>query len=183
MINLAVLGRKESPKLQGAVIAGAILPDFPMFLFYFVEKVWNGSAEHVIWSQNYYLNSWQNFFDFFNSLPLMGLGLALSVIRKSKAGMLFFFSMILHVCGDFFLHHEDAHRHFFPFSDWKFNSPISYWDPRYHGTVLSLIEITVVILSAAILLRSAQQSASKWLVGLIGASYVVYITYAFLVWV
>ena len=183
MINLAILGRKDGPKLQGAVIAGALLPDLPMFLFYFVEKVWNGSAEHIIWSQNYHLDSWQNFFDIFNSLPLIGLGLALSVIRKSKAGMLFFFSMILHVCGDFFVHHDDAHRYFFPFSDWRFISPISYWDPRYHGTVLSVIEITAVILCAAILLRSAQQSASKWLVGLIAASYAVYITYVLLVWV
>ena len=153
MINLAILGRKEKPKVQGAIIAGALIPDVPMILFYFFEKVWKGTAETVIWSEKYHLNSWQNFFDLFNSLPLIGLGFALSVIRKSKVGILFFISMFLHVCGDFFVHHEDAHRHFFPFSDWRFTSPISYWDPRYHGMTLSLIEIAAVILSAVILVR------------------------------
>jgi hypothetical protein len=55
-----------------------------------------------------------------------------------------FASMVLHSLGDLPIHHDDAHRHFFPFSEYCFISPISYWDPRYHGTIVSLVEILMV---------------------------------------
>lgn len=38
-------------------------------------------------------------------------------------------SLLLHACADFPLHHDDAHRQFYSFSDFRFASPISYWGP------------------------------------------------------
>jgi len=182
MINLVLLGRKERPAMQGVVIAGSLLPDLPMFLFYFIEKLTRKSSEQLIWSQNYYLDSWQNFFDLFNSIPLMALGLGLSVIRKSKAGTLLFASMLLHVLGDIFVHHEDAHRHFYPLSKWRFISPVSYWDPQYHGVLLSVLEITAVFVCALVLSRSVKYDASKWMIGLILVTYALYVSFVLIVW-
>jgi len=38
-------------------------------------------------------------------------------------------SMFLHCLADFPLHTEDAHRHFWPFSDFRLDIGISYWNP------------------------------------------------------
>jgi len=183
MINLMLLGRKERPRGQGAVVLGAILPDIPMVGFYFVQKVMRGEREEKIWRELYYMPEWQNLFDSFNSLPFMAVGLALCVIKKLKWGILFFGSMMLHVLGDFFLHHHDAHRHFFPLWDWRFYSPVSYWDPKFHGMTVSILEILAVIGCTFLLFCLAKFNASRWIIGLIGFSYLVYVGYVLIVWV
>ena len=71
VINLLCLGQRDTVSISMPVIVGAILPDAPMFIFYFVEKVIRQTPELVIWQQSYYQTGWQNFIDLFNSLPLM----------------------------------------------------------------------------------------------------------------
>ena len=100
VVNLLVLGRQKTPKLQGAIIGGAIIPDIPMFLFYFFEKVGKGTPEWTIWTQTYFEQRWQTFFDLFNSLPLIGLGLLVTISLKYRGWSLLLFSMALHAGGD-----------------------------------------------------------------------------------
>jgi hypothetical protein len=61
--------------------------------------------------------------------------------------------MVLHVAADLPLHREDAHGHFYPFSDWHFESPISYWDPAHHGLVVGGLEVVGVIIGSLVLVR------------------------------
>ena len=183
MINLVLLARKEPPKAQAVVVTGALIPDVPMFVFYFIEKVINGRTEALIWSQLYHAAFWQQWIDAFNSFPLIGAGLCLSWYKKWRLAALFFLSMLLHVLADFFLHHDDAHRHFFPFWDFRYLSPVSYWDPRYHGAVVFPLEVISVLAAAIILVRMSGHVMSRRLVYLIGTSYVFYIAYVFVVWV
>ena len=58
-----------------------------------------------------------------------------------------FLSMILHSLGDLPVHNDDAHRHFFPFSNYRFISPFSYWDRNHYGSIVSLVEMLLVLLS------------------------------------
>lgn len=116
VVNLLCLGRRDRAKVLIPVVTGAILPDAAIFLFYYVEKVIRGAPERLIWTQAYYQEHWQNLIDLFNSLPLMIVGLFISLWVNSRIGMLLFASMMLHVLGDLPLHHDDGHRHFFPFS-------------------------------------------------------------------
>ncbi len=183
ILNLFVLGRKEIPRHQGAILAGAILPDAPMFFFYFIEKVVRGVPEYLIWSHDYYLEPWQNFIDCFNSLPFIALGLFVAWKTQSRAAQLFFVSMILHVCGDLPLHHDDAHRHFFPFSNWRFESPVSYWDPSHYGHIVTGLEILAVLVCAGLVFRSTPHSVTQWFVGVIGVTYAVFFGYVLWVWV
>lgn len=44
-----------------------------------------------------------------------------------------FLSMFLHSIADFLLHHDDAHSSLVPFTNWKFQSPVSYYDTRHYG--------------------------------------------------
>jgi hypothetical protein len=131
VVNLLCIGRRDTASVLIPVAIGAILPDAPMFVFYFVEKIIRSTPESVIWRQAYYYPHWQNFIDLFNSLPLMLAGLLAASWAKSLVGKLLFSSMMLHVAGDLPLHHDDGHRHFFPVSNWRFESPISYWDANY----------------------------------------------------
>ena len=181
IINLAVLGHHRPPKQQLAVVAGSILPDAPMFYFYFVEKVIRQVPESVIW-QHYFQPGWQNLIDSFNSLPLMAIGLALAYYLKSPIGIMVSLSMILHVLGDLPVHHEDAHRHLFPFSDWRFESPVSYWDPRHYGQIFMPLEILTVFLCAGWIIFKGQWMGSKVLAGIILTTYGIFFSYAWMMW-
>ncbi len=55
--------------------------------------------------------------------------------------VIFALAALTHAAADFFLHVHDAHAHFWPLSDWRFASPVSYWDPRYYGQYFSVFEI------------------------------------------
>jgi hypothetical protein len=94
------------------VLAGAIVPDVSMFFFYLVEKFFRGTSEQLIWSQAYWDPRWQVFLDVFNSVLLIGAGLLVGMLVRSKLVLLFFASMLVHVVSDFLLHHDDGHRHF-----------------------------------------------------------------------
>ncbi len=159
-----------------------MLPDLPMMIFYFVEKVIRGTAEAAIWGQVYHRDSWQAFFDVFNSLPLIGIGWLVSLWARTRLGALVFASMALHVAFDFPVHREDAHRHFFPLSDWRFTSPVSYWDPNHYGDIFAPVEALAVVVGCVVLFRGYEARAGKAVVGLIGGSYLAYLGYVLLVW-
>jgi hypothetical protein len=88
--------------------------------------------------------------------------------------------MLLHSLGDLPLHHDDAHRHFFPFLDWRFSSPVSYWDPEHHGQWVSLIEFSGV-LAASVFMYWRWITLRPWVAGLISV-YLLYWGYVFMVW-
>ena len=130
-----------------------------MFGFYLWQRLIEGHGEASIWSDLYFRPEWQNFFDFFNSVPLILVGLAVAALLRQRASMLFFASMLLHVALDLPFHVEDAHRHFYPLSDWRFESPLSYWDPAHFGGVVAFAEMTLVWTSSALLWRRSQ---NRW---------------------
>jgi hypothetical protein len=183
IINMLCLGRQDTSSILTPVVIGALLPDAPMFVFYFVEKVIKGTPEMTIWREAYHQENWQNFIDVFNSIPLIVFGLVLTGWLGSQIGIVFFSSMFLHIIGDFPLHHHDAHRHFFPFSNWRFQSPVSYWDPNHYGTIVTILEIIAVIISCVVLVQNYQSMTGRISVGLIGVSYLAYFIYVFTVWV
>ena len=182
VVNLLFLGKRDRPILFAPVALGAVLPDVPMLVFYVYQKTWLGTPEHTIWSESYYLLGWQAFFDVFHSLPLVALAAALAYAMKSPRLVALLVSMMVHAVCDLLLHHNDAHRHFFPFSEWRFASPVSYWDPRHYGAIVSAIEIVVVIIGAVWLFKQYPAKGPRGFLALILASYVFYIAYALAVW-
>ena len=150
VFSLALLGRPNAVKYALAITAGALLPDVFMLVFYAYERI-RGIPEAVIWNEHYYHPFWQNLFDVANSIPLLLAALILAVLKRNYAWSFFFGSMLIHCFLDLPVHHDDGHRHFFPFSDFRFNSPVSYWDPRYHGNVVGLIEVLMFMAGVAYL--------------------------------
>jgi hypothetical protein len=72
-----------------------------------------------------------------HSLPLVAL--AATLLRTAPARA-FLASMALHAVADLLTHHDDAHRHLWPLSGWRFASPVSYWDPAHFGAWFAPLE-------------------------------------------
>jgi membrane-bound metal-dependent hydrolase YbcI (DUF457 family) len=52
--------------------------------------------------------------------------------------------VLSHVLLDMLTHVSDAYPILWPLSDYRFPTPISYWDPAYHGREFNLIEQTAL---------------------------------------
>lgn len=163
-------------------MAGALLPDLPILCFYAYQSLVVQNPEQFIWTQAYFDPDWQALFDLFNSLPLIALFAALAWRARARGAFVFFCSMALHCLGDLPLHHDDGHAHFFPISSWRFESPVSYWDPRYHGHFVLLGEMLLIVGGAYALTRPRYPRGLRVTsAGLLVAS-VCYAGYAFVVW-
>lgn len=90
--------------------------------------------------------------------------------------------MALHATLDFLLHHDDAHRHFMPLSDWRFESPVSYWDPDHFGQVMSFVEIAAVIGTCMILWRRFPSGGARRMTTGLAGVYSAYWAYVMVVW-
>ncbi len=153
ILNLALLTGGRRRTLAGPVLAGALVPDLPMFAFYLYQRFALVASESQIWNHAYFESAWQDLFDVFNSIPLALMGLAVCVWLRRRAAAAFFASGVLHCVFDLTLHREDAHRHFLPLSDWHFVSPISYWDPAHYGALASFGELITVMVGSFVLWR------------------------------
>lgn len=179
IINAALLNRKDKPHLQRYLLLGALIPDLPMFVFFVVEAFMFGHPQQQIWSERYFLPQWQNFIDIFNAVPLILIVLGIGYRLKSEAVIFCCLSMLLHCAADFFLHHDDAHRHFFPLLQFRFSSPISYWDAARYGRIVSLIEIVITILASIYLFpRLNSRIARGVLIAVNSLSVLLYIVFA-----
>ena len=179
LINLCLLRRENSHRHFAAIVSGALIPDAMMLVFYFWHRL-IGTSESQIWSVEYYNPVWQNLIDMFNSIPIICIAMLICWKTGRPLLLIFFASMLLHTFGDLPLHHDDAHRHFYPFSDWHFASPLSYWDPDHHGGLMSVLEVVAVI-SASLYLYIKHPLTRWWVTG-IAAVYLIYWVYVALVW-
>ena len=144
VFSLALLGRQNAVTHPVAITVGALIPDLAMMVFYAVERL-AGTPEDVIWSTRYFDPRWQNVFDAANSIPLILVGMVLCIAWKKRAALFLFAGMLVHCILDLLVHHDDGHRHFFPFSDWRFVSPVSYWDPAHYGHIVAWLEVFLVL--------------------------------------
>ncbi len=125
MLNALALGRGRWCEHCVPIATGALLPDLSMVVLYLYERLVVGTPERVIWSTRYFDPTWQQVVDLFNSLPLIVVGALVAWWARAHGWLVFFASMALHCVVDLLVHREDAHAHLFPFSSWRFVSPVS----------------------------------------------------------
>lgn len=181
IVNLLIFRKSARDTHALAIISGALLPDAPMFIFYLQSKI-QGLSERVIWRDSYYDTGWQNLFDAFHSFPLLGLAWLLAWRARLQVLCIFFASMVMHSLFDFPLHHDDAHRHFWPLFDFRFASPISYWDPGHYGQFIAPLELLVVVAGGAWLLRTSESTILFRCVAAILFIYLTFWAVATVIW-
>ncbi|MBE9163691.1 MULTISPECIES: hypothetical protein [Microcoleaceae] len=173
IINLAILGRAQHSELNLLIVTGGILPDIPIFLFYFWAKYIARLPEATIWSTAYYEPFVQNIVALFHSIPLAVIGWVIADYFGWQSVQILFLSMILHSLGDLPVHNDDAHRHFFPFSNYRFISPISYWDRKHYGSIVSVVEMLLVLLSTFRVFGFVHSYIGKGLLILVNGFYLI----------
>lgn len=156
---------KENRWLNASAIAfGAVLPDLSMFVFYGYQKS-IGSSEQEIWGTLYFQENWQCFFDVLNSIPIAILLYVIFRWLKVRWAQLLVASAGLHMFCDLPLHHDDGHRHFLPLSNWRFESPISYWDPDHFGFFVAAIELGFAVSALVYVIRKGEKPIRRFAMG------------------
>jgi len=173
IINLAILGKPQLPPANLIIAIGGILPDIPIFLFYFWAKYMARMPEAKIWSKAYYEPFVQNIVALFHSIPSRRSKKLIADYFGWESVQILFLSMILHSLGDLPVHNDDAHRHFFPFSNYRFISPFSYWDRKHYGSIVSVVEMLLVLLSTFRVFGFVNSSIGKILLILVNCFYLI----------
>ena len=158
LLASAVLGRGATRRQHAGILMGALTPDLSIFALAAVA-VATGMSGEAVWEGAYWSEPWQTLSAISNSVPLWAAGLAVSSWLRRRALVLLFAAGLLHLAFDLPLHADDAHRHFWPLSDWRFHSPVSYWDPAHHGRVASLVEAAGGLTLVSVLWR---RHGARW---------------------
>ncbi len=145
-IAVAVLGNHKRPKDTAWIIWGALLPDIPMYLL-FAFDILRGVSAREIFNERYFQDYWQMPMNVVNSIPLYLLLLLLAYRLNWRGVKYLCLAALLHIACDLPVHREDAHAHFWPLTDWKFISPVSYYDPRHYGNIFAPFEMLIVLIS------------------------------------
>lgn len=161
VLNLWLLGTTVAPHATVAITLGAILPDAPIFIFYGVAKWIYRLSESEIWTTAYYQPFWQNIIALSHSIPLAAIGALVCWYFGAKLGTIFCISLVFHSFLDLPVHHDDAHRHFYPFSNYRFISPFSYWNPKHYGNIVAFVELSLVAIASLFVWKILKTPWSK----------------------
>ena len=144
-LNFLVLGRNpQSPRLW--ILAGAVLPDVPMFGFFLYERFVRGETARHTFQDLYFEARWQTLFDTSHSIPLFLLIAALFWWRKNRSGVLFSMSLLLHSLVDWPTHLEDAHAYFWPLWRERLPGVVSYW---HFGSPMWALELGIIVFAVS----------------------------------
>lgn len=178
LMGALIFGRKV-PRAALAGALGGFAPDLSMLSIVAGLK-FNGTADHIIFGTMYWEHWWQVANAISHSFLLWSGLLAVSFVtmRRQPSPLwplvaAFAGAALLHSVIDFLVHREDAHMQFWPFSDWKFVSPVSYWDPAHYGRMFSLGEAALGIVMAIVLFRQYRNWITRGLLILALAIYAV----------
>ena len=163
---------------------GAVLPDLPIVVLWATATFAWRQPQQVTWSETYFRPAWQTAVDVPHALPVLALALAATWLpgrgdphargmRAAAWWRVLLVSMMLHALGDLLTHHDDAHRHLWPLSDWRLASPVSYWDPRHHGLWFVPVECATGLALLPIAWRRLRARAARLVLGGLAVGYAV----------
>jgi len=176
LIALALLSKQNQPRRNWAIFIGSIIPDAVIYLWapyqaYIRQRDWS-----EVWNTLYFEAPMQNLIAYVNSVPIYAaLGIVGYLCKAKLWGqlcLLFSLAALLHIAFDLPVHNHDAYRHFWPFSDWRFYSPLSYYETDHHAQWVSLIEAGIAAVCITLLWRRFKQ---RWVKTLLSGSALLYV--------
>lgn len=168
IFGLAAFGRADQKAVTAAALVGALIPDLSLY----VLSVWHlailETPARVVFGELYFSSTWQNIFRIDNSILLWSIALGVAAMARSKVGFALCGAALLHLFLDFPLHHDDGRAHFWPITNWIFQSPVSYWDPNHHGQIVGALEIGAALIACVVLWRRFRALPMRALIVLLG---------------
>ncbi len=153
IIGVAAFGKANSRNVTLAALAGSFLPDASLYFMVIWNRWVRGMSEQEIFGEAYFSDYWQGVFSIDNSIILWVMALVLGLYFRRAMLIAFGGAGTLHLVLDFALHHDDGRAHFWPISDWIFESPVSYWDPHAFGGIVGPIEGILCLILLVVLWR------------------------------
>ncbi|GAA6208423.1 hypothetical protein NBRC116601_17160 [Cognatishimia sp. WU-CL00825] len=140
LFGWAVLARGAHARLSRVAILGAVFPDLSLYLLASVSLFVLQIEPNVVFGELYFSPLWQGIFAVDNSFVVWTALFLLAYFRSSQVGMIFTAAALLHLAFDFPLHHDDGRAHFWPLTNWVFESPVSYWDHQHYAQWVAPLE-------------------------------------------
>lgn len=144
--------RKQHAKVlpRRSIFLGAIAPDLPLYflsfgtyLYYVQIMGWPASSAFRYMFDTLYFESmlWIGLHNTLHAPLVVITGLLISSRQQWRSLYYFFLACALHSVVDVLTHHNDGPVLFFPL-DWqyRFSSPVSYWDPAHYGQYFTIFE-------------------------------------------
>lgn len=156
----AAFGKPNQNKIIAAAMIGGFLPDLSLYVMASVSIFILNIEPEMVFDHLYYTDEWQQVFAIDNSFVLWGIGLGVAFWQRSTWAIALCGAALLHIALDFPLHTHDARMHFWPITDWKFHSPVSYWDSDAGANWVGLLENFAVAALAVLLWR--RHVGSRW---------------------
>ncbi len=166
IFGLTAFGKANQTAVTAAAFAGALIPDLSLYSLVAWHQFVLGTDLRIVFGELYFSEAWQRIFRIDNSMVLWGIALVLGVMWRAPVMIALCGAALLHLVLDFGFHHDDGRAHFWPISNWIFESPVSYWDPRHYGTYVGMAEIAAALACCVVLWR---RFVGRWMRGLIVA--------------
>lgn len=172
LVAAGVTTRKRmGPGLVALAFFAGFFPDLPMLVMVIWAR-WTGFTGNMWRAPDglYWSVPWQTAISATHSFPIWAAVFAVGLYlyfrdRGSKwalALMVLGAGAFVHAVFDFPVHTTDAHAHFWPFSDWRFISGVSYYEPQHYGNIVSKVEI---VIGAAMTVLIFRRFRSWWVRG------------------
>jgi len=146
LIAASLFAKPSRPAITGVAVLGGLLPDLSLYLLVFYSLAIRGDTPQTVFDEYYFSAEWQQIFSIDNSFFVWALVIAVGLYCKREWVWVLGAACVLHLLGDFPLHHDDGRAHFWPFSDWVYQSPFSYWDVNHHARIIAPIEGVICLL-------------------------------------
>lgn len=165
----AAFAQPHDKRLTTAALAGGLLPDLSLYFMVFWKRFVQDQSFQQIFETAYFSPFWQAVFAIDNSIFVWTGILILGAVLKQPWLMVLAGAGLLHLAFDFPLHHDDGRAHFWPLSNWIFESPISYWDPRHFGSLAGAAEGLTCLGLLIVLWRRFRSGLSRTMILFAGA--------------
>lgn len=169
LLSAAVFAKPGRNRRNAVILIGSFIPDLVIYILFAWASL-NGISQDQLWNHVYWREPWQSWNAIGNSVPmyLALLLVAVALIHPSDGRprwqslpALFALSALLHIAFDLPLHNDDAHQHVWPVTDWRFISPLSYWDRDHYGGIIAPLEAILGMGLAVLLFRRFKHIAVR----------------------
>lgn len=169
LVGAAAFAKPDRRGTTAAAFLGAITPDLSLYIMVAVSIWVLDIPARVVFGEYYYSDAWQSVFAIDNSFIFWGIAFAVALWRRHDIAMAFGGAGLLHLALDFPLHTHDARMHFWPLTDWVFQSPVSYWDNAAYAGIVGPMELSLSLGCAALLWQTLRRWGWRLLVVLLTA--------------